>query len=106
MVAPFLLYGAVKGYASKKYPHRSKPKGAALASATYGGSNANDILRACLMGERISEYILCAACPAAAAFLITEKSFRKIQSYRDLGMLRPILDGRSLSTKQSAEKGA
>ena len=48
------VIGAAKGYASKKNPHPSKPKGAAPASATYSGSNANAILRSWLMSERIS----------------------------------------------------
>ena len=29
---------------------------------------------------------------AAAAFLITDKSFRRIQGYRDLWMLKAVLD--------------
>ncbi len=43
---------------------------------------------------------------AAAAFLITEKSFRKIQGYRDLWMLKAALDESSLSTQQPVEKVA
>jgi transposase-like protein len=43
---------------------------------------------------------------AAAAFLITEKNFRKIQGYRDLWMLKAVLEGRSLSTQQPVEKVA
>ncbi len=43
---------------------------------------------------------------AAAALLITEKSFRKIQGYRDLWMLRAALDERSVSTQQPVEKVA
>jgi putative transposase len=43
---------------------------------------------------------------AAAAFLITEKSFRKIQGYRDLWMLKAALEENSLSTQQPAEKVA
>ncbi len=43
---------------------------------------------------------------AAAAFLITEKSFRKIQGYRDLWMLKAALDENSMSTHQPVEKVA
>jgi putative transposase len=43
---------------------------------------------------------------AAAAFLITEKSFRKIQGYRDLWMLKAALDEGSLSARQPVEKVA
>jgi putative transposase len=43
---------------------------------------------------------------AAAAFLITEKNFRKIQGYRDLWMLKAVLDENSLSTQQPVEKVA
>jgi putative transposase len=43
---------------------------------------------------------------AAAAFLITEKSFRKIQGYRDLWMLKAILEGGSRSAHHHVEKVA
>ncbi len=43
---------------------------------------------------------------AAAAFLITEKSFRKIQGYRDLWMLKAALDESSQSTQQPVQKVA
>jgi transposase-like protein len=43
---------------------------------------------------------------AAAAFLITEKSFRKIQGYRDLWMLKAVLDENSHSAQQPVEKVA
>ena len=43
---------------------------------------------------------------AAAAFLITEKGFRKIQGYRDLWMLKAILEGSSRSVHQRVEKVA
>jgi putative transposase len=43
---------------------------------------------------------------AAAAFLITEKSFRKIQGYRDLWMLKAILEEGSRSIQQPVEKVA
>ncbi len=37
---------------------------------------------------------------AAAAFLITEKSFRKIQGYRDLWMLKAVLDETQTAVQQ------
>jgi len=37
---------------------------------------------------------------AAAAFLITEKSFRKIQGYRDLWMLKAVLDQTESAVQQ------
>lgn len=43
---------------------------------------------------------------AAAAFLMTEVNFRKIQGYRDLWMLKAVLEESSLSTQQSVEKVA
>ncbi len=43
---------------------------------------------------------------AAAAYLITEKSFRKIQGYRDLCMLKAVLEENSLSPKQMIEQVA
>ncbi len=43
---------------------------------------------------------------AAARFLITEKSFRKIQGYRDVWMLKAALEERSASAQQPAEKVA
>ncbi len=43
---------------------------------------------------------------AAAAFLITEKNFRKIQGYRDLWMLKAVLDESSMSTQQAVEEVA
>ncbi len=43
---------------------------------------------------------------AAAAFLITEKSFRKIQGYRDLWILKAALDENSTATQQQVEKVA
>ena len=43
---------------------------------------------------------------AAAAFLMTEKSFRKIQGYRDLWMLKAVLDESLRSTQQPVEKVA
>jgi putative transposase len=43
---------------------------------------------------------------AAAAFLMTEKSFRKIQGYRDLWMLKAILEEGSRSIQQPVEKVA
>ncbi len=43
---------------------------------------------------------------AAAAFLITERNFRKIQGYRDLWTLKAVLDEGSLSARQPVEKVA
>ncbi len=43
---------------------------------------------------------------AAAAFLITEKSFRKIQGYRDLWMLKAALEENAVSTQQVVEQVA
>ncbi len=43
---------------------------------------------------------------AAAAFLMTEVNFRKIQGYRDLWMLKAVLDESALSTQQTVEKVA
>jgi len=43
---------------------------------------------------------------AAAAFLMTEKSFRKIQGYRDLWMLKAALEENSLSPKQVIQQVA
>ncbi len=43
---------------------------------------------------------------AAAAFLMTEKNFRKIQGYRDLWMLKAALEESSRSTQQPEEKVA
>jgi putative transposase len=43
---------------------------------------------------------------AAAAFLMTEKSFRKIQGYRDLWMLKSVLEGGFRSVHQRVEKVA
>ncbi len=37
---------------------------------------------------------------AAAAFLLTEKSFRKIQGYRDLWMLKAVLDEKQFSVRE------
>ncbi len=37
---------------------------------------------------------------AAAAFLITEKSFRKIQGYHDLWMLKAVLDQRETAVQR------
>ena len=37
---------------------------------------------------------------AAAAFLITEKSFRKIQGYMDLWMLKAVLDKTQTAVQQ------
>jgi hypothetical protein len=43
---------------------------------------------------------------AAAAFLITEKNFRKIQGYRDLWMLKAVLEENSLASQQQVEEVA
>jgi len=43
---------------------------------------------------------------AAAAFLITEKNFRKIQDYRDLWMLKAVLEENSLAVQQRVEEVA
>lgn len=43
---------------------------------------------------------------AAAAFLMTEKNFRKIEGYRDLWMLKAILEEGSRSAQQAVEKVA
>ncbi len=43
---------------------------------------------------------------AAAAFLMTEKHFRKIQGYRDLWMLKAALEENAVSTQQVVEQVA
>jgi hypothetical protein len=43
---------------------------------------------------------------AAAASLITEKSLHKIQSYRDLWMVKATLEEQSRSTRRPVEKVA
>jgi hypothetical protein len=37
---------------------------------------------------------------AAAAFLITEKSFRRLQGYRDLWMLKAVLDEKLVAAER------
>lgn len=39
---------------------------------------------------------------AAAAFLMTEKSFRRIQGYRDLWMLKAALEEKQFSVREQA----
>jgi hypothetical protein len=43
---------------------------------------------------------------AAAAFLMTEKHFRKIQGYRDLCMLKAALEQKAVSSQQAVAKVA
>jgi hypothetical protein len=43
---------------------------------------------------------------AAAAFLVTEKGFRKIQGYRNLWTLKAALEEHSMPTQQPVEEVA